>query len=85
MKKAGFQFISGNEVINSLFKIGNTDEEYENEFNSTVRYLQGLEKIKNNPFNVNRLKFKVANLIIPLLNLTRTTSLATSLFSKHKV
>jgi hypothetical protein len=54
MKKADFQFIAGNEVINSLFKIGNIDENYENEFDSTIKYLQNLEKTRMNLFNINK-------------------------------
>lgn len=85
MKKAGFQFITGNEVINSLFKIGSIEDDYRNEFDSTIQFLQELEKIRNNPFDVNRIKFKIARIIIPLLNLTRTTHIAESIFSKHRI
>jgi len=82
MKKAGFDFIAGNEVINSLFKIGRIDENYENDYDLVIQYLQKLERNKMKKFNVNKFKFLIVKNLISILNLTNTTAIAESIISK---
>ena len=84
LKKCGFELIAGNEIIQALFKIGNVNNSYDNEYDSSISFLKDLEKIKTNPYNIHRLKFKIFGIITYFLGLTNTKHLAQSIYNKYK-
>lgn len=84
LKKSGFELIAGNEIILSLFKVGKIQNSYSNEYNSNMHFLTNLEKIRSNPFNIHRLRYKIFAIITYFLGLTKTKHLAQSIYNKYK-
>ncbi len=84
LKKSGFELIAGNEIIQALFKIGNIQKSYSNEYDSNISFLKNLEKIRTSPFNIHRLRYKIFAVITYFLGLTKTKHLAQSIYNKYK-
>jgi 2-polyprenyl-3-methyl-5-hydroxy-6-metoxy-1,4-benzoquinol methylase len=82
MKKAGFTLISGDEEIKSLFKLGEIQEEYKDDYSSAISFLQDLERKRS------KLKFKLKNKLISsvdyLANKTGTYKLLKKFYAKTK-
>lgn len=75
-KKAGFDLIYGNEVINSIFKIGKASERYENDYNATITFLKNLERKRKNPFNLYRLRNFIFSSVVLVTKKTGTFEIA---------
>lgn len=82
--KSGYDFIGGNEVCHTLFRSGTPTNNFLNTYESTINYIQKIEKIRNNPFNRYNFQYKVLSLITKLLVLTHSTSLAQSIYFRIK-
>jgi len=61
-KKAGFELVHGNARTNALFRIGKVDNNYRNDYESTLKFLQNLEKMRLNPLNSQKIKSKIFSL-----------------------
>ncbi|MGI0073218.1 MAG: class I SAM-dependent methyltransferase [Nitrosotalea sp.] len=83
-KKAGFELISGNELITSLFRLGKIDDIYKSDYDSTVNFLKKLEKTRSY-LNLFTIKLKIFALIIFILEKTRTVRFAKKIYYKSKI
>jgi len=81
--KSGFELIRGNKITQSLFKIGKSDESYFNEYNTTIKFLQDLEKLQSNSINLMKIKGKVFSMAFRILRATRTLHIGQSLYYKY--
>ena len=84
LKKCGFELIAGNEIIQALFRIGNIQKSHSNEYESNMVFLKNLEKIRTNPLNVHRFRYKIFATITYFLGLTKTKHIAQSIYNKYK-
>ena len=83
-RKAGFDIVYGDEEINSLLKPGKINNKYKNDYLQTKFFLKKLEKIRQNPFNLYKIKNKLFNLILLFLTKTKTKRLAKNFYDKFK-
>lgn len=60
--KAGLSFINGDEQARSLFKIGEIEDGFENDFQEAYGFLKKLEKRRRGPFNPYIIKYKVSRI-----------------------
>ncbi len=84
-RKAGFELISGNEIITSLFKMSKIDNNYQSDYDSTISFLKKIENTRSNPLNPFAIKLKIFSLIIFLLEKTRTTRFAKKIYYRSKI
>lgn len=59
--KAGFSLIYGNEKINSIFKMSNSNENYNNDYDDTIKFLKRLEMLR-----ILRLPYNFCRRIYPI-------------------
>jgi len=78
--KAGFSMLYGNERIGSIFRIGNINKNYKNDYKETMLFLRNLEEKRRNPFNLFRIKNKVLYSLVSLSKKTGTFEIARKLF-----
>ena len=79
-KKAGFNLLSGDEFIHSVFKIGNINNNYKSDYASTFAFLKKVESGRSNPLNYRRLRAKFISMAIILLIKTRTFRIARRIY-----
>lgn len=78
--KSGFELLSGDEFIHSLFKMGKADENYKNDCSSTLAFLKKLESERSKPLSLRRLKSKITSFAVFLLIKTRTFRIARRIY-----
>jgi|APSaa5957512535_1039671.scaffolds.fasta_scaffold00525_26 2-polyprenyl-3-methyl-5-hydroxy-6-metoxy-1,4-benzoquinol methylase len=83
VKRSGFEIISGNKIIHSLFKIGKIDETYSNDYQITIKFLQNLEKLQTNSWNLMKIKGKIFSAIFRILVFSKTLHIGQSIYSKY--
>ncbi len=83
IKKSGFELINGNKLIQSLFKIGESDETYSNNYQTTIKFLQNLEKLQKKSISLTKIKGKIFSTVFRVLVATRTLHIGQSLYSKY--
>lgn len=83
-QKAGLEFIAGNEEIQALFKVGIIKTEYKNDYSEMMAFLQEMEKIRRNPFNLYRMKAFIIESALTVLNTTQTYNLVRYLYRFFK-
>jgi len=84
-KVAGFKLISGNEKINSLFKVDRIDKTYKSDYKSTIEFLKKLEKTKTKPLSFYKIKNKVYLFTMSILSKTKTLNIARNIYDKFKI
>lgn len=67
-----------------LFKKGEIDNKFVNEYESIIEYLKKVEDARTNPFNFQRIKYKILLFVMKLLNKTKTKNTAASLYFQFK-
>lgn len=82
--KAGLLCLKGNEIINSIFKTGEDNNNLENSFDDTINYLKRIERMRVNPLNKFRVKKKFLPRIIDFLEKTNTKEIARKAYKKSK-
>lgn len=57
LRKAGWDFICGNEIIYSIFKPSSSEENYENDYDNVLTFLRRMEfyRFMPTPYNIKRL------------------------------
>ena len=83
LKKSGFRLINGNNLIQSLFRIGKDDKHDFNEFDDTIKFLQNLEILQSKSINIMKIKGKIFSMMFKLLVATGTLSIGQSLYSRY--
>ena len=71
-KRAGLVLVKGNEVINSLFKSGEKENDFTSEYYDTLRYLEKMEKIRKNPMDSTKIKKGILSRAVNILEKTKT-------------
>ena len=64
--------VKGNEVINSLFKSGEKENDFTSEYYDTLRYLEKMEKIRKNPMDSTKIKKGILSRAVNILEKTKT-------------
>ncbi len=82
-KKAGFKLIRGNQMTQALFKIGNSDKSYSNQYDTTLKFLNSLEILQSKPISLMKIKGKIFSIIFKILRLTRTLHIGQILYYKY--
>lgn len=83
LKKSGFKLISGNKLIQSLFRIGKDDEPNFNEYDDTIKFLRDLETLQSSSINLMKIKGKIFSTVFKILVATRTLSIGQSLYYQY--
>jgi 2-polyprenyl-3-methyl-5-hydroxy-6-metoxy-1,4-benzoquinol methylase len=84
LKKSGFRMINGNEVVIALFQPSDQDDSFENTYESTMNFLQKLEKDYLIKFSCRKIRFKMIQLVTKILNITNTREPIELLYYKIK-
>ena len=82
--KAGLRCFNGNEIINSIFVAGEEDNNFNNNFDDTINYLEKLEKARINPLNKFRMKKKFLPKVVDFLEKTNTKEIVKKAYKKSK-
>lgn len=75
MNQAGFSMVYGNENIDSIFKLTKPQNKYITDYEESKKFLIELEKIRNSPLNLIRIKTEILNTLLLFLTLTKTKRL----------
>ena len=79
-KKAGYDLVYGNEVINSIFKIGEVSNKFQNDYDEAITFLKNLERKRKNPFNLLRLRNSIFNSFVFVTKKTGTFEIARKIY-----
>lgn len=81
-KKAGLDLVYGsNEWIISIFKLGNSNNNYQNDYKESNQYLMNLETKRKNPFNFFRMRNWIFHsLVISFTKKTGTYKIARKIY-----
>lgn len=82
-KKAGYDYVNGNEIIQALLKIGEQHNKFQNEYESTINFLKKLEETKSNPSLLTIIKRKLYFGIYRIIVITNMVQFVKSLYYKY--
>jgi len=83
-KKAGYDLVYGNEVINSIFKVGKVNTKFQNDYDETITFLKNLERKRKNPLNLFRLRNFIFNSLVFVTKKTGTFEIARKIYHQIK-
>ncbi len=66
-KKSGFKLVYGNEIINSIFKIGEVDSNIKDNYEESISFLRKFENRTSNKFNLLRIRSIIYSSTISLI------------------
>jgi len=83
VQKGGFKLINGNNLTQSLFKMGKSNDSYTNEYDITIKFLRDLENLQSHSINLMKIKGKLFSMAFRILHATRTLHIGQSLYFKY--
>lgn len=81
-RKVGFELVFGDETIRSLFKISEPQNGFNSDYESVMRFLKKIEKIRLNPLNRFRIKKKIFSVLNKLIEKTKTKKIVKKIYNK---
>jgi len=83
-KKAGFKLVYGNEGINSIWKVGDIENNFNNDYDNTIKFLKKLERLRKNPFNFLKIKSKIISFLVFFCKSVKILNLVRKLYHTYK-
>lgn len=82
--RAGFQLVKGNNLIQSLFKLGEKNQNFINDYDSTIEFLRKIEINYSKKISLLKMQAKIFSVIAKIMSKTKTLHLGQVIYYKFQ-